>query len=386
MKQNYIDESGALNAEEVQPTAAESVTPASSKPGLAERAKAKLDHIKQTAAEYDRENIPFYTDASRVRYSEVIDPQHFLLKEGATEFFPKGELIVVSGKLKHGKTHWCEELCCSLLGHSRFGYEALRPDCRIGWIDTEQSRYDAQAVLVRIYDAASLKEDTPDEKIPFLLHSFRGFGVDERLRRIEDYLSKVKLDVIFIDGVADLLVNYNDVNESQNLIMNYLLRWSAVYGCAVVCVMHENKAADNTLLKGHLGTLLGQKLSEQYSVTREEVQDGLKTRYIFKIKMEESRGGYEICKRQAEFDDEGHFVPSRYEPPRYDVELAEKVRACFQALQSTALAPKDLYEEFERQFGKKKNGKLSKRVGELEGYVFYKVGSGPTTKYVLIDT
>ena len=167
--------------------------------------------------------------------------------------------------------------------------------------------------------------------------------------------------------------------------MDQLLRWCAEYGCAVVCVMHENKAADDTALKGHLGTLLGQKLAEQYSVKREDVDGEERGRAVFHIEMSETRSGHRIVPRTAEFDDEGHFAPSRYEPPRYDVEFGRKVRNCFVARQTTSLAPKDLYAELESQYGLKKCGSVQKRVAELEGYVFTKVGSNVNTKYILMD-
>ena len=68
------------------------------------------------------------------------------------------------------------------------------------------------------------------------------------------------------------------------------------------------------------------------------------------------------------------------------MELAKKVRACFQARQSTALAPKDVLAELESQFGLKNGGNLRARVQELEGYVFNAVGNGQNRRYILIDT
>jgi len=287
--------------------------------------QATLQKTIDAVPAYNRTHAPIYTDKSAVRVNEEVEPQHFLLREGATEFFPKGELIVVSGKLKHGKTHWCEELACSLLGASRFGYEAVQEHCRVLWIDTEQSRYDAYQLNLKVYETAGIDKEKPLPEQPFLLHAFRGFGVDERLRRIDAYLAQGGIDVLFVDGVADLLVNYNDVNESQSLIMDQLLRWCAEYGCAVVCVMHENKKTEDTNLKGHLGTLLGQKMAEQYSVTRHEADGTFAKVPWFNIEMSETRSGHRIVTRQAEFDENGLFKPSRYEKPRFDVELGLQV-------------------------------------------------------------
>jgi len=315
MNEKISLENGALSAEEMQLNAAQFETPRTpEEERRLERMQATLQRTIDASPAYDEEHAAVYTDKSFVDYDEEVEPQHFLLREGATEFFPKGELIVVSGKLKHGKTHWCEELALSLLGHSRFGYEATKPDCRILWIDTEQSRYDASRLNDSVREAANIDKSLKRSKRPFVLHSFRGFTVEERLRRIEAYLSRRTFDVLVVDGVADLLVNYNDVNESQNLIMNQLLRWCADYGCAVVCVMHENKSADDSALKGHLGTLLGQKLAEQYSVKRAK-KDGEDDEYYFTMEMSECRSGRKVVKRTIEFDENGRFAPSRYEKP-----------------------------------------------------------------------
>lgn len=61
-----------------------------------------------------------------------------------------------------------------------------------------------------------------------------------------------------IDGVADLLEDFNDVGQSSEII-NSLMRLSAENDVAIINVLHTNKRKDDSDMKGHLGTLLLQK-------------------------------------------------------------------------------------------------------------------------------
>ena len=70
-----------------------------------------------------------------------------------------------------------------------------------------------------------------------------------------------------IDGVADLLMNFNDIEESNRLIGD-LMKLSSLNDCAIICVLHENKKADDHGMKGHLGTMLLQKSDEVYQVQK----------------------------------------------------------------------------------------------------------------------
>lgn len=75
--------------------------------------------------------------------------------------------------------------------------------------------------------------------------------------------------MVIIDGIADLIYNYNDPIESQ-LIVNNLAALASEYDCAIVTVMHQNKSKENTAMKGHLGTILYQKACDVFSVTKVE--------------------------------------------------------------------------------------------------------------------
>ena len=74
-------------------------------------------------------------------------------------------------------------------------------------------------------------------------------------------------DLVIIDGIADLIYNYNDVIESQDVV-NKLASLASHHNCCIVVVMHQNKGRQDKNMKGHLGTMLFQKCSDVFNVDK----------------------------------------------------------------------------------------------------------------------
>jgi len=69
---------------------------------------------------------------------------------------------------------------------------------------------------------------------------------------IEEYLSKNEdCSVIIIDGLLDLLVNYNDERESS-LLTKWLKKITKVYNVLLITVLHQSKS--NLSTTGHIGS------------------------------------------------------------------------------------------------------------------------------------
>ena len=78
-------------------------------------------------------------------------------------------------------------------------------------------------------------------------------------------------DVIFIDGIVDLMVNFNDVEESKKIIeelMRLSTKEESGNDIAIICVLHTNKAAEDHNMRGHLGTMLTQKAGTVLEVSK----------------------------------------------------------------------------------------------------------------------
>jgi len=381
-----IEKSGQA-AEALQPSAAPLETPqAPAEQEWLNKSKALLQRVEDAKDEYNRKHFSIFADKSFVRLGEKIPPLRYFLHDTATDvdFFPNGDLCVISGKMKNGKSHWAEELVCSLLGYSNFGYEPLSPDCRIGYIDTEQNRGDVQALLRRVATRCEFDLSLPDEEQPLVVFSMRGSDNEETKAKIVRLLKEGRLQVLFVDGVADLANDYNSSEDSHKLVYEALLNWCADFGVTVVGVMHENK--DNNNLKGHLGTMLGQKLFELYSAKRE----GVAFPYTFTIEMTESRSGHVINKVNAEFDPAGNFVPSDKKFEREETtketeddkmeEFAGEVRVLYAERGVMEMSSRGIQDGLH-----KSGGSIASKIAKLGAYGFERVGSGNQTRWKVIN-
>ena len=97
------------------------------------------------------------------------------------------------------------------------------------------------------------------------VYSLRLMPLEERMKYIEQRIIDHKPNAVFIDGIADLLSDFNDIAQSQEAIQN-MMTLSSKYKTAVFFVLHTNKSDNN--MKGHLGTLATQKCADVFQVEK----------------------------------------------------------------------------------------------------------------------
>jgi hypothetical protein len=132
--------------------------------------------------------------------------------------------------------------------------------------DTEQGDWHSQRVFKRIqWMNEGLNLDH--------YHTFalRKIGYKSRLDFMEYYLQSLvdagkKVGMVVIDGVADLVSDANNLEES-NLVVQRIMRWTTVYDCHIVTVIHSNFGSDKPT--GHLGSFLEKKAETQIQLERD---------------------------------------------------------------------------------------------------------------------
>jgi hypothetical protein len=100
--------------------------------------------------------------------------------------------------------------------------------------------------------------------------SLRPYSTSERVEIIDEYMNSHKPDFAFIDGIRDLIMDFNNLTQSTEL-MTSLMRWSEAHECHICCVLHMNKADGNA--RGHLGSELMNKAESVIIVEMEEGSD-----------------------------------------------------------------------------------------------------------------
>ena len=195
---------------------------------------------------------------------EYPDPEN-LLAFGDSGTLPMGEITAIAGKAKTGKSFAVSILVASILGCKEFGFITTRESGKVLYFDTEQGDSYVARVIRRIHRLLgwNVREDNP-RLIPYKL---REMALEERFCFILDKVMEYTPDLIIIDGVADLVFDFNDVRESTEKVVK-LLDMCSRCNVAILTVLHENKGKEDRNMKGHLGTMLLQKCASVFHLEK----------------------------------------------------------------------------------------------------------------------
>ena len=178
---------------------------------------------------------------------------------------PAGDIQGIVARQKQGKTHLCIVLATSILGCEDFGFKSLIPDARVLYADTEQTEADTAKVASKIHTLMRWSTERNNDRLRLIC--LRSKTVKERLPIIVREVKKFKPTALFVDGLVDLVTDFNDLRESSDVIQA-LMRLSADCNCAILCVLHLNKGKDDNNPRGHIGSFLIQKSSDIFQVTK----------------------------------------------------------------------------------------------------------------------
>ena len=192
----------------------------------------------------------------------------FLFSIGGVPTIPQGELIGIKGRAKMGKSQFEYYLIAVMLsGAYRGSVRPLQDRYKVILFDTEQSQVSLKKCCQRALKFAGLPTDKNDTRfLPFFM---RPLSIEERRKVIADAVEAEKPDIVFIDGVRDLLQDFNSLDQSNDLIQ-WLLSLTSEYGCTIVSVLHQNKSKDDGNMRGHLGTELLNKLTDCFEVSKKD--------------------------------------------------------------------------------------------------------------------
>ena len=205
------------------------------------------------------------------RNVEYPDPE-YLIEIGGVPTMPKGNLVALSAKWKNGKTFFCDILTAIFLGSDHFAScRSLMETGYVLFFDTEQAKSDT-ARIQKTIEAMIPEHRCDDFKVACLREASIDTDMDQsatvsRFDIITRAIVHEKPDLVIIDGIADLIYNYNDVIESQDVV-NKLAAIANKHNCCIVVVMHQNKGQKDKNMKGHLGTMLFQKCSDVFNVEK----------------------------------------------------------------------------------------------------------------------
>lgn len=178
-----------------------------------------------------------------------------------------GNLSTFTGKGKSKKTFLTSIVLATMAKNNVIQHKFLGhlPENKrtVLHFDTEQGEYDSYLVAKRIHDISG-------NYMPNMLSfNLREYDPYDRIDIISNAITTFKdtLGFVMIDGVADLVMDFNDVNES-NKVVTLLMEWTKKFNIHISTIIHQNK--NDNFATGHLGSALIKKAEVVISVEKDE--------------------------------------------------------------------------------------------------------------------
>lgn len=222
-----------------------------------------------------KKDKPIQTDAdtleklksARLDMSAEMTAPDFRFKIGGVEMCPSGGITAISGHAKQGKSQYLIILAAAAMSGRPFGnLQRVTASQKILWIDTEQSPFDVYTNMSRLYHLAGIADKTDTEKVGLSVYMLRPFSPADRRLLITAAIEQHNPDIVIIDGVRDLLNNFNDEVESNDVITWLLQTSNQLPHANIFCVLHTNDGSDK--MRGHLGTELFNKCADRFDVSK----------------------------------------------------------------------------------------------------------------------
>lgn len=221
------------------------------------------------------------------------EPAPKLLECDGVPFVQVGDITVITGQAKNGKTTLSVLLIASVLGYTDF-FTPTKQNASVLYFDTEQS--DDDCLIVSDYVHKLMGWDIYERNPRFRYYRYRcaeKMGEDgtpeplkpcEILDRIEQEIMLLPPDAIVLDGCTDLMDDINDIGESVRIVRK-LLALCSKYQFALITIVHQNQGGASDEPRGHVGRELVRKCNAVLSVTKHKQGDDL----YFTVSNKESR-------------------------------------------------------------------------------------------------
>lgn len=227
----------------------------------------------------------------------------YLLQYRGVGFFPLGGIQAITGQKKNGKTFLMCQLMAAILGEGESVRRMLPGLCAdpetlesldrkpvVLYCDTEMEIENTARAARRVHWLCDWPLDKGNDRFKVLW--LRAEKADKkkglsaaavRWAKIKQAMAETKPTAVFLDGIRDIIGDFNDNKESAEIISE-LMAIATETQCCIVNVLHENPGSDK--MRGHLGTELGNKATDTFACTKKK-EGGIVT---FTVKQEDARG------------------------------------------------------------------------------------------------
>ena len=256
-------------------------------------------------------NLRPYLLDPRIDYPEP----YFMFEYNGVPFSILGGIQALSGQKKNGKTFVITQLLAAALSANKSErcqayLKGLRvPDRtleylghapKVLYVDTEMEQLNSAKVMRRVnwlcgWDLKQADDrfnvlwlrtvtDLKDSNGKVLKPSF-----EVRFDLIKQAIELLAPDIVLIDGIRDIIGDFNDLIQASSLV-NDLMTIAQKRNICIWNVLHMNPRPgndDESKMRGHLGTELGNKVSDTFASIKKKENNGDVT---FTVKQSDARG------------------------------------------------------------------------------------------------
>ena len=243
----------------------------------------------------------------------LLDPRedypepYTMLEYNGVPFSKVGGLAAISGQKKNGKSFVLTQLMAAILGCGNEKTTQYLPGLKVPertidflghlpkvlYVDTEMEKLSSAKVLRRVHWLCGWDMKTPNERFFVLWLKNMPKDGDKKVYRqrydmIRLAIDAIQPDVVFIDGLRDLLASIND-EESGTMILDELGSLAEERNMSIWCALHQNPQKknddDEAKMRGWIGTELGNKVSDTLVSIKNKTADGV----TFTVKQQDAR-------------------------------------------------------------------------------------------------
>ena len=234
------------------------------------------------------------------------EPYHILEYNGVP-FSKVGGLAAISGQKKNGKSFVLTQLMAAILGNGcektqrylgglsvperTIDYLGHKP--KVLYVDTEMEKLSSAKVLRRVHWLCDWDMRYPNDRFSVLWLKNMPKDADKRAH-IQRYdmiriaIDAIQPDVMFVDGLRDLLASIND-EESITTILDYFGGVAEDRNMSIWMALHQNPQRksddDEAKMRGWAGTELGNKVSDTLVSIKTKTASGV----TFTVKQQDAR-------------------------------------------------------------------------------------------------
>jgi len=303
---------------------------------------------------------------------------------------PLGNLCSISAEAGNGKTWLTTILCAASITDNEDGVCGIKRtkqlygkdgvtkiEPRALYIDTEMEESDTALVQRRIHMLNGW--DTRKNRYDRLrILNVRGLDMEQRRKTLIAAIKVWRPTAIFIDGIRDLLLDFNDIRESVKLI-NFLTTRAIDGDCVIWNVLHFNPGTEKQ--RGNLGTESVNKVSNAFKVVRVKQQNG-EIYYEVDQNKERHKGSDGFRFRINDRIEDPNHTDKDGRPLRYGIpELWDGLETNAPKTEADRDEQTQLYENLKKAF----NGEPAMSKTDLRKAVGEVVGKGKTTGATMIQ-